>query len=263
MKRLYKALLISFLLYIPLQGFSWGMTGHRVIGQIAYSYLSPKAKQEIKAIFGNESLALSTTWADFIRSDSNYNYLSPWHYVNFAPGLDFAGFNAFLKQDTAVDAYTKINVCIKELKKGTLDNTQKKLYLHMLVHMLGDVHMPYHTGRAEDRGGNNIHVLWYNQPTNMHAVWDGSMIDDQKLSFTEYTEAINFTTPAQREAWEKGGLNAWLFDSYQIVEKLYGENIQPNQKLGYVYTYKYLDTVNQQLLKAGVRLAYTLNQIFK
>lgn len=264
MKKVYKALLISLLIYAPIKSMAWGMIGHRVIAQIAYLHLTPKAKLAVKGILGNESLAMSSTWADFIRSDSNYKYLSPWHYVDFSPGLDFAGFNSFLKQDTAVDAYTKMNLCIRELKKGTDSPDQKQLYLRMLVHVLGDVHMPYHTGRADDKGGNNIHVLWNNQPSNIHAVWDGGIIDDQKLSYTEYVEAINFSTPTQREAWEKGGINAWLFDSYQIVEKLYAtETIQPNQRLGYLYTFKHLDTINQQLLKAGIRLAYVLNSIFK
>ncbi|MEI9809118.1 MAG: S1/P1 nuclease [Bacteroidota bacterium] len=60
----------------------WGVTGHRVVGEIAQSYLSAKARKAIKEILGDESLAMASNWGDFIKSDSNFGYLYPWHYNN-------------------------------------------------------------------------------------------------------------------------------------------------------------------------------------
>ena len=41
------------------------------------------------------------------------------------------------------------------------------------------------------------------------------------------------------------------------------DDIKPDDKLGYDYNFRYINTVNQQLLKGGVHLAGLLNEIFK
>ncbi|MEJ7685473.1 MAG: hypothetical protein WKG06_48055 [Segetibacter sp.] len=37
---------------------------------------------------------------------------------------------------------------------------------------------------------------------------------------------------------------------------------QPDKKLSFQYNFKYIETLNEQLLKGGVHLAAVLNQIF-
>src|SRR5688572_3958270 len=98
---LKKIFLLAFALYFPVQSMAWGMIGHRVVGEIAESYLSSKAKKEIAKILGNESIAMASNWADFIKSDPAYNYISPWHYINFRSGLTYAEMQAYLEKDTA------------------------------------------------------------------------------------------------------------------------------------------------------------------
>jgi hypothetical protein len=58
-------------------------------------------------------------------------------------------------------------------------------------------------------------------------------------------------------------LYTWLYESYQMAEKIYADIKEPDQKLDYTYNFKYVATVNEQLLKGGVRLAGMLNEIFK
>ena len=81
------SLIIILGLYLPIQSMAWGQLGHRIVAEIANGYLTPKAKIEVAKILGNESLAISSTWADFIRSDSNYKYLAQWHYIDFTDNL--------------------------------------------------------------------------------------------------------------------------------------------------------------------------------
>jgi hypothetical protein len=66
-----KLILGALLLYIPFSSMAWGMLGHRVVGQIAESYLNPKAAAAINEILGDETFALASTWADFVRSDKD------------------------------------------------------------------------------------------------------------------------------------------------------------------------------------------------
>jgi len=249
------------ILYAPLQSLAWGTEGHRVAGQIAESYLTPKARKAIGEILGYESIAMASNWADFIKSDPNYNYLSSWHYIDFDKVFTYPEMQQYLDHDTNVDAYTKLQFLIGELKKKDLSKENKTLYFKMLIHIVEDVHQPMHTAHADDKGGNDFKVNWFNTPTNLHAVWDSQLIDFQQLSYTEYAAAINHTTAEQRAEWQKAPISQWLFESNQIAEKLYTE-IKPGDTLNYRYNFTHIDTVNQQLLKAGVRLAGLLNSIF-
>jgi hypothetical protein len=262
MKQLRQSLLVFFI-YLPFTSMAWGVQGHRIVGQIAESYLTPKARLAIQQILGNETIAMASNYADFIKSDSSYNYLTPMHYINFSDGLSYAAMKEYLSKDTTADVYTEVNFLIKQLKNKELAKEKQSLYLHLLIHLVGDLHQPMHVSRAEDEGGNMIHVLWFREPTNLHTVWDSKLIDFQQLSYTEYTAAINFSTASQRLAWQKEPISQWLYQSNQIAQKLYGEITQNNQKLSYQYNYDHIATLNMQLLKAGVRLAGLLNEIFE
>lgn len=257
-------LLVLLVFTFVFQSFAWwGQTGHRIIGEIAESHLSQKARIAIRNILGTESLAIASTWADFVKSDSAFSYLNNWHYINLKPGLTHQEFTAWLKTDTAADAFTKLNFLIRELKKKTLPADKKKFYLRLLIHITGDIHQPLHTGREEDQGGNRIKIFWFNEPTNLHSLWDEKLIDMQKLSYTEYSSAINHSHVQQRMVWQQQPLAEWFYESYLLADKIYKSITQPEPKLGYRYNYEYIDIVNTQLLKGGVRLAGLLNSIFK
>ena len=258
---LNKLLMFGLLLYLPSQSMAWGMLGHRVVAQIADNNLNPKARLALKAILGNESLAMGSNWADFVKSDKNYDYLYNWHFVNFAAGLSTADVQGFLKSDTTVDAYTKMNFLIRELKKKDLPKAQKIIYIRLLVHIVGDVHQPMHTGHAEDKGGNDIKLTWFGKSSNLHSVWDTELVESQQLSYTEYTQAINFCSAKQKADWQQAPINAWITETYGMAQTIYG-GVALGDKLSYRYIYDNLDTVNTQMLKGGIRLAGVLNQIF-
>ncbi len=247
--------------YLPLQSMAWGMLGHRIVGQIADSYLTKKARKNIELILGGESVAMASTWADFIKSDPAYGYLSPWHYVDFDKPYSYPEMQAFLKQDTAVDAYTKLNLIIAHLKNKNLEQDKKQMYLRLLIHIVGDVHQPMHTAHTTDKGGNAVKLFWFNKPTNLHALWDSEMIDDQQLSYTEYAAWVNRSTKEQRDVLQKDNISKWLYESSQISEKLYAE-LKPDAHLSYRYTFDHIAIANQQLLKGGIRLAGILNELF-
>ncbi len=241
----------------------WGMTGHRVVGEIAQAYLSSKAKKAIKEILGDESLAMASTWADFIKSDSTFNYLSPWHYMNMKGGLGRDEVMNILAPDTGINLYAKTNFMIRELKNKNLEKDKKVLYLRLLIHFIGDLHQPLHVGgRPEDLGGNRVRVLWFNDSTNLHSVWDEKLVEFQNLSYTEFAAAINHTTKQQRKTWQATPMIEWFFEGYQISQGIYAGITRPYQRLTFRYNFEYLDTINQQLLKGGVRLAGLLNEIF-
>ncbi len=245
----------------PVWAMAWGAQGHRITGQIADSYLTPKARLAIKKILGNESLALAGNWADFMRSDPAYKYTEVWHYVDFARVMSQPEMTEFLEHDIREDAYTKLKFFVGELKKKNLSAANKQFYLHMVIHIVEDMHQPLHVSQEGTEGGNKIKVQWFNSPSNLHTVWDSGLINNQDLSYTEYTNSINFSTAAQRAVWQKAPIVQWVFESNQLSEKIIA-GVKADDKLSYDYNFKYIGTVNQQLLKGGVRLAGLLNEIF-
>jgi hypothetical protein len=259
---LLAALFIVSSLNIYANDDDWGATGHRIVGEIATKHLKSRVIKKIRKILGNESIAISSNWADFIKSDSTLRYLDPWHYINIKSGLSQVEFSTYLQKDTATDAYTKINFLVAELKNKMLPLDKQAFYLKLLIHIVGDVHQPMHVGRLEDLGGNRVRVMWFNENTNLHAVWDDRLIEFQKLSYTEYTENINHSTKQQRQVWQKQPLSEWLFESYQYATKIY-DATKPEQRLSYNYNYDFIGILNQQLLKGGVRLAGLLNEIYR
>ncbi len=260
MKRLFFALLS---LLLPFGASAWGVLGHRIVAEIADGYLQPNAKKAVIAILGNESMAMSANWADFIKSDTSYRYLSPWHYVNLPEGLDKNGVDNYINQLSEANIYNKTNEMIALLKNPNASKDKKVFALRMLIHLIGDMHQPMHTARKEDLGGNRINVTWFGQRSNLHRVWDEQLIDFQQLSFTEYVKAINFATTQQLAAWSKGTIKDYIYESYQICNKIYATGIKNDDRLSYNYNFDWISTVNEQLLKGGVRLAKILNEIYK
>ena len=261
MRRIILFTLLLLIFSCPSFGW-WGQTGHRVVGEIADSYLSKKARVAISEILGNESIAITSNWADFIKSDSTYNYLGPWHYINIKQGLSQSEFNSFLQKDTATDAYTKLNFLIAELRNKQLEKDKQRMYLRLLIHIVGDIHQPLHVGRFEDLGGNRIRVLWFGDSTNLHSVWDDKIIESQRLSYTEYVNAINHTTKEERKTLQAQSINEWFYESYLLAGKVYGSVTPSTSRLSYRYNFDHIEMLNSQLLKAGVRLAGLLNSIF-
>lgn len=254
-------LILACLLYMPMRANAWGMLGHRIVGEVADSYLKAKTKKAIAGILGSESLAMSANWGDFIKSDSTYNYMYNWHFVNLPAGLNKDGVYNFLEKEKGPNVYSKIPDLVAVLKDKTSPIDQKKLAIRMLVHLVGDLHQPMHTARKEDLGGNRVSVLWFNEKSNIHRVWDEQLIDYQQLSYTEYTRYINHPSAVQLYNWQNTSLKDCVYESYLVCNKIY-ETTKPDSKLSYRYNFDWISTLNEQLVKGGVRLAKILNDIY-
>jgi hypothetical protein len=261
-KSIVRIIAVVWLGYLPFSANAWGVLGHRIVGEVADQYLQTKARLAVKQILGDESMAMASNWADFIKSDTSYNYLSNWHYVNFPTNLSKDEVFNFLANERGSNIYNRLNEMIAVLKNAKNSVVQKKLALRLLIHLVGDVHQPMHTARKDDLGGNRVQLLWFGEKSNLHKVWDESLIDFQQLSYTEYTKAINHPSSEQLAAWRKADLNGWVYESYDICNQIYG-GVKNDDKLSYRYNFDWIGTVNEQLLKGGVRLAKILNDIYK
>jgi hypothetical protein len=262
---LYRLLLSCLLLpLLPLTSFGWGPTGHRVVAEIAWQHLTPQARKAIIALLGRQPLAMIANWPDLIKSDTThkYDHTSSWHYMDFPGNISRERFNALLPAGKGENLYVETNAMIQQLKSTTASKEQKVFALTFLVHLIGDMHQPLHIGRDEDQGGNKVSLFWFNQPTNLHRMWDEHLIEFQQLSYTEYTKALDIASDATVKQRQSGSIADWMYESHVLSDKIYAKT-KEGDKLSFRYNYWFLDDLNQQLLKGGLRLAAVLNTTFK
>lgn len=263
-KHIVRNIALLLILLIPVAAFSWGTTGHRVVGEIAQRHLTKKAKKELQKIIGQETLPLWANWADFIKSDTTHtwDHASKWHYVNMPGNLGKDEFINGLKQLQGENLYTQIKEMSAQLKNKSLPVEKRQIALRFLIHLVGDLHQPLHVGRQEDLGGNKISVTWFDKQTNLHSVWDNSIVEFQQYSYTEYANILDIADPDDVKAWQQSSLEDWFYDSYTLANKVYA-SVPADGKLGYKYNYIFQQDLDRQLLKGGVRLAQLLNELLK
>ncbi|MDC7996317.1 S1/P1 nuclease [Altibacter sp. HG106] len=235
----------------------WGKTGHRAVGAIAQQYVNKKAQRAIDKILDGRTLAYVSTYADEIKSDTAYRQYGPWHYVNFPFDTTYL---EHPKSDEG-DIVAAIETCIQKLKDDEIAREDAAFYLKLLVHFIGDLHQPLHIGLAEDRGGNDFQVRWFNEGTNLHTVWDTKMIEHYNMSYTELAANKVPWSKAKIASIQKGSVISWMQESRRLCEDIY-MHTRKGDKLGYRYMYDYFQRLQEQLHKGGLRLASVLNDIY-
>ncbi|MGY6742853.1 MAG: S1/P1 nuclease [Cecembia sp.] len=253
-KQLTLAILLVF--SINTSSFAWGAIGHYVIGKLAEWQMKPQTVQRVEAILHNESISGVGVWMDNIRSDKNYEYTYTWHWVTTADGE----YDPSIQEPTG-DAYAAFLQIKENLKKGGLSPQEERDQLRMLIHIVGDLHQPFHVGKPGDRGGNDVKVSFFNKETNIHAVWDSDLIEGKKMSYSEIaSELQKRINPALIQQYTSKTPADWLREAAAIRPAMY--DIPENNRIGYEYIYKHYHHVEERLTAAGIRLAQVLEEIY-
>lgn len=243
--------------FFSTSAFSWGKTGHRVIGEIAQRNLSSEAKKGVALLLGNEDLARVSTWADEIRSNRKFDYAAPWHYSSIPNGKTYFD-QKRSKDGDVIEALFRFEETLRDSKKS---KAEKEDSLKFLVHMMGDLHQPLHVGIAEDRGGNTVKVKWFKTETNLHALWDESIVDFEQLSYSEYASQLNHFSKDEKIKFTTGTFLDWARESMELRSLVYDVGAQ--ESIGYEYHHKVKPAMELRMRQAGLRLAHILNRVFK
>ncbi len=235
---------------------TWGKTGHRVVGAIAADYLTEEAQQAVDRILGHETLASESIWMDWVRSNPAFDYMQTWHYVTIPPNMTYEE----TEKNPEGDIIKAIRTIIEDLKTGRLSPKEEEQKLKILTHLIGDIHMPLHVGNGTDRGGNDVDVSWFWEPSNLHRVWDSGMINETLLSYTELAKSINHPTEKQIKKWQSATVLEWAYESRALLDEVY--DLPKDHNINYRYMYENYPIVQKRLLMAGVRLAGVLNEIY-
>lgn len=241
---------------------AWGQKGHDVVCAIAQSHLTSKAKREIGHILGGKSIVYYASWLDNVQNsplwDGGYDVTKTWHYANVDEGFTYQT----MQKEPKGDLLTALTMIIDGFNSGQLSDSVRCDYLKMLVHLVGDLHCPMHAGHKSDRGGNNFQVKWFGQQTNIHSVWDSKLIEStRKWSYTEWVDQIDRADRKQIKQICRGSIADWLDETVEIGRQLYSE-VKAGDNLSYQYQFDHDKLLEDQLLKAGLRLSSLLNELF-
>jgi S1/P1 Nuclease len=241
--------------------FAWGPEGHSLVARIAEANLTAEARAQIAALLGpGETLHGLASWADEVRRSRPET--EPWHYIDIPisrPALDMA-------RDCAAKGcvITAIEEFRKVLADKNASQAKRREALLFVVHFVGDMHQPLHCSDDGDKGGNQVSVRFYGNQTNLHRVWDSGLLGRMAPEDELYAKLSKAVTAETLRQWSRGTVEDWAEEGHQIAKQtVYGRlpgvpKTEPAQ-LGEAYERAAQPVVEQQIEKAGARLAFVLN----
>jgi len=184
---------------------SWGKPAHQVIAHIAENYLEPYAKDSVKALLGNQTLADVASWADEVRNKPEYKNTASWHYIDMSPALAERDpkINSLIKIDQAIkipDAPIIYNAFIQQervLTNKSSTKAQKVVVLKFLINLVGDANQPMIVAWAGSQNDNPANAQLYKKTRELQSFWEDSLIDGEGLSYATLANKINNATSSE------------------------------------------------------------------
>ncbi|HUS00864.1 MAG TPA: S1/P1 nuclease [Chitinophagaceae bacterium] len=79
-----KVIPILICLMLPFsKSIAWGPEGHTIVARIAMQLVKPDVRQNVLNLLGNMSIDTAANWMDIMKSNPDYDFMRPWHYVEF------------------------------------------------------------------------------------------------------------------------------------------------------------------------------------
>ena len=252
-------LLLLCLASVRLSAVAWGPKGHDVTAYIAECNLTPEAAEKIDKVLDGYSIVYWCNWLDTASHTPEYDYTRTWHYLNIDEGFTYDD----MPRNPKGDLVTAVTMLTERLKEGGLEHGQEAEYLKMLVHLMGDMHQPAHTGRLSDLGGNRLPVRFFGRETSLHSMWDSALVESaHKWSYTEWQNQIDRLTDDEAVLIAAGDPEQWLRETHDICLEVYADTPE-GTRASYDYVAKYTPVIEQQFLRGGYRLARLLNEIYQ
>lgn len=246
------------MLMVSLYAGAWGQKGHDVTAYIAEQHLTAATYAAIDSILDGKSIVYWANWLDNASHTSEFAHTKTWHYKNVDDGVRYEEAPA----NPAGDAVTAIKSRIEILSAQNSPSDDQALALKMLVHIMGDLHMPLHMGHATDLGGNRTKVKFFGRDTNLHSVWDTDLPEAaHKWSYSEWQQQIDRLSDEQESEVLSGSIDDWAKETVGISDEVY-KYFQPGKDISYDDIAHWTPTIEQQFVRGGLRLAHLLNTIF-
>jgi len=256
----------------------WGAQGHRVVAMVATHYLTPVARRNVGWLLEERTLSDVAVWADDYVADNGQTVL--WHFVDIPP--EATGYNrdrdcprqsraaegtrADRWRDCAID---RILYNQAQVGNAALDRVDRATALKFLVHLIGDLHQPFHA-LSKARGGLDTPVVAFGSPTcaysdgasytcHLHGVWDTSLVAHRRLSDQQYADEL--LQQIARYRWDTRAIEqpaAWALESHALARKAF---LPARGEVDEAYYRMHVAALDERIALAGLRLAAILNQV--
>lgn len=270
-RRIVVALALAALV-APLPAIAWGPEGHQIVGRIAEIHLTPAAASACKTILSGARISDSevANWADDIRHSRSET--APWHFVDIP--FDAMGYDA--ERDCRAHNGCVVNAVRDNARlAGDREASAKERFeaLKFLVHFVGDMHQPLHCAeRGGDRGGNLCYVHWPGESkvVKLHVVWDVYLVrkdlHDHGVDAMAYADKLDAAQTADLiKTWQRGTVADWAWETHWVAINDVYESVPAGDSapmLSATYIERGQKDIQQQFMRAGVRLAKILNDLF-
>ena len=238
------------------RAYGYGAEGHRIAGLAAQQRLCARADTEIRFLGQGQGLDELGLWADWIRSEPEWEHSAPWHYMNIPDGARLEDY----RHPPQGDILWAIRHFAEELQAFDAPVDRRRNALRFLAHFVVDIHQPLHVGRESDRGGNRVDVdPGRGERVNLHLFWDTDAVALPGLGAAGYARSLSDLIRANAAAWEQDTLMVWARESQALRSRVYDFGGSGNR-----LSLQYLDTAERvtrrRLAQAGVRLAAEINR---
>jgi hypothetical protein len=269
-------LIFALVWMLAVPAWAWGPQGHQIVGRIAELRLTPEARAAVAQLLGDgESISDYdvANWADDVRRF--FPESGPWHYVDIPVGESKYSRSRDCKySDCVIERIEKFRQLLAD---KAARKTDRQRALKWLIHLVGDLHQPLHCAERRDgdgkadHGGNRrkVYFLDETRQSNLHEVWDTKLVVHRlgETDLSDYADQLNSRiTVQQAGAWGKGHAKVWANESHKVaVAHVYADVPAdgPPPRLAADYVERSLPVVDEQLLKAGIRLAEMLNHVLE
>jgi S1/P1 Nuclease len=253
-KWLFFVPIAAILFLSPCKSFAWGKKGHELVAEIANHFLDSAVRETVKKYLGGYSFGEAANWMDDSRSNSYFDYMKPWHYLDMEKGEQY-------KPAPERNILTVLFSAINELKnQNGLKKKEIKRDILLIFHLIGDLHQPLHTGYASDKGGNTIEIKSQNFASNLHSAWDTQILETESVSYETCMNLYDSMTIAQVDSARKINVLQWYYQSRSYMDTVYNfKNFYLDQQ----YINTSVTIIKKQLLLGGIRLASVINTLFR
>jgi hypothetical protein len=152
--------------------------GHAIVAEVAEDSLTPTARMQVDQLLTLEQhqhLDEIASWADAYRL--SHPETAKWHFVDIPLNADGYDAQRDCPEDNCVVAQIpRFAGILGDRSRAPPDRLQA---LKFLVHFVGDIFQPLHCADKGDRGGNEVRLTFAGHRTNLHAIWDGGILDDE------------------------------------------------------------------------------------
>lgn len=273
--------LLLILVAVAQSAMGWGAQGHKVVATIAEKRLaqtSPdtleRAQDFLRANNNNRdcmlcddprTFAAVANHADDFRQIELALVTRDWHFVNIDIANPAYDQNRDCPNGDCVNR--RIERMVEILRDPKRNNCDKESALIYLIHFVGDMHQPFHTGfgRLEngdpDLGGNRVRLTFDGRDTNLHSLWDSGIIGKQNLSDNQWVTRIMTDVLGQRDpaTLAAGTVTDWLNESHRLAMTWHTTKKPFDEQ----YVTDALPVIEERLLLAGLRLARLIEESLK